>query len=177
MVTANATPVHNTMPSKVIVHPLVLLSVVDHYHRVAMDTKKRVVGVLLGSKQGNELDISNSFAIPFEEDEKQPSVWYLDHNYLENMAGMFRKVNAKEKVIGWYHTGPRIRQNDIDIHNIIRRFCPNPCLVIIDAQPRQLGLPSDAYFVVQDLHEDGTPTSMTFEHVASAIGAEEAEEI
>ena len=32
----------------IIVHPLVLLSVTDHYHRVAKDTRKRVVGVLLG---------------------------------------------------------------------------------------------------------------------------------
>ena len=38
------------MPAFVIVHPLVLLSVVDHYNRVAMDTSKRVVGVLLGEK-------------------------------------------------------------------------------------------------------------------------------
>ena len=35
-------------PSSAVVHPLVLLSVVDHYNRVARGTKKRVVGVLLG---------------------------------------------------------------------------------------------------------------------------------
>ena len=33
---------------RVIVHPTVLLSIVDHYNRVAKDTSKRVVGVLLG---------------------------------------------------------------------------------------------------------------------------------
>ena len=32
-----------------IIHPLVLLNCVDHYNRVAKDTKKRVVGVLLGN--------------------------------------------------------------------------------------------------------------------------------
>lgn len=37
-------------PNHVAVHPLVLLSVVDHYNRVIGKTKssKRVVGVLLG---------------------------------------------------------------------------------------------------------------------------------
>ena len=52
-------PVH-----KVIVHPLVLLSVVDHYNRMGkIGNKKRVVGILLGSfKSKGELDISNSFA-------------------------------------------------------------------------------------------------------------------
>lgn len=36
------------VPDKVVLHPLVLLSVVDHYNRTARDTKKRVVGLLLG---------------------------------------------------------------------------------------------------------------------------------
>lgn len=54
-------------------------------------------------------DITASFAVPFEEDDKDPSIWFLDHNFLEQMHGMFKKVNAREKIIGWYSTGPRIR--------------------------------------------------------------------
>ena len=49
-------------PEKVVLHPLVLLSVVDHYNRVAKDTKKRVVGVLLGDSHKGVVDVSNSFA-------------------------------------------------------------------------------------------------------------------
>jgi hypothetical protein len=57
----------------VIVHPLVLLSVADHYHRVARGTRKRVIGILLGqSLSGGTMDITNSFALPFEEDSKNP---------------------------------------------------------------------------------------------------------
>jgi 26S proteasome regulatory subunit N8 len=79
----------------VIIHPLVLLSVTDHYNRVAKETQKRVVGVLLGSRTNNRVDITNSFAVPFEEDLHNPTVWFLDHNYLENMFWMFKKVNSK----------------------------------------------------------------------------------
>ena len=39
----------NILETEVIIHPLVLLSVTDHYNRVAKDTRKRVVGVLLGN--------------------------------------------------------------------------------------------------------------------------------
>ena len=53
-------------PASVIVHPLVLLSVVDHWRRVARDTRKRVVGVLLGERLGSgataRVDVTNSFA-------------------------------------------------------------------------------------------------------------------
>ena len=59
----------------VVVHPLVLLSTVDHYNRVAKDTKKRVVGVLLGTRTRTSVDVTNSFAVPFEEDAKNPAVW------------------------------------------------------------------------------------------------------
>ncbi|KAF6215179.1 hypothetical protein GE061_009930 [Apolygus lucorum] len=165
--------------SKVVVHPLVLLSVVDHFNRMGkIGNQKRVVGVLLGCwKPKGVLDVSNSFAVPFDEDDKDKSVWFLDHDYLENMYGMFKKVNAREKVVGWYHTGPKLHQNDVAINELIRRYCPNSILVIIDAKPKDLGLPTEAYRAVEEVHDDGSPTTKTFEHVPSEIGAEEAEEV
>ncbi|XP_063706510.1 26S proteasome non-ATPase regulatory subunit 7 [Culicoides brevitarsis] len=165
--------------TKVVVHPLVLLSVVDHFNRMGkIGNQKRVVGVLLGCwKAKGILDVSNSFAVPFDEDDKDKSVWFLDHDYLENMYGMFKKVNARERVVGWYHTGPKLHQNDIEINELIRRYCPNSVLVIIDAKPKDLGLPTEAYIAVEEVHDDGTPTSKTFDHVPSEIGAEEAEEV
>jgi 26S proteasome regulatory subunit N8 len=52
---------------KVVVHPLVLLSVVDHFNRMKqVGNSKRVVGLLLGSLRNKILDISNSFAGLFE---------------------------------------------------------------------------------------------------------------
>lgn len=59
--------VHNKPVSgktTVVVHPLVLLSVVDHYNRKEGSKKSngRAVGILLGSWKGQELDIANSFA-------------------------------------------------------------------------------------------------------------------
>lgn len=117
------------------------------------------------------------FTVPFDEDDKDKSVWFLDHDYLENMYGMFKKVNARERVVGWYHTGPKLCQNDIAINELIRRYCPNSVLVIIDAKPKDLGLPTEAYIAVEEVHDDGSPTSKTFEHVPSEIGAEEAEEV
>src|SRR5690349_19885481 len=54
--------VQTTVPERIVVHPVVLLSAVDHYNRVASNTKRRVVGVLLGQWQGKTVNISNSFA-------------------------------------------------------------------------------------------------------------------
>ncbi|KAK0647862.1 26S proteasome regulatory subunit rpn-8 [Lasiodiplodia hormozganensis] len=159
------------------VAPLVLLSAADHYGRTAKGTKKRVVGVLLGQNDGKNVRVSNSFAVPFEEDEKDPSVWFLDHNYVESMNDMFKKVNAREKLIGWYHSGPKLRASDLEINELFKRYTPNPLLVIIDVQPKEVGVPTDAYFAVEEIKDDGTTTTKTFVHTPSIIEAEEAEEI
>jgi 26S proteasome regulatory subunit N8 len=50
------------------VAPLVLLSAADHYGRQAKGTRKRVVGVLLGQNDGNNVRVSNSFAGVFMAD-------------------------------------------------------------------------------------------------------------
>ncbi|KAK8160439.1 proteasome regulatory particle subunit RPN8 [Phyllosticta citrichinensis] len=159
------------------VAPLVLLSAADHYGRTAKGTKKRVVGVLLGQNDGKNVRVSNSFAVPFEEDEKDPSVWFLDHSYVEAMNDMFKKVNAREKLIGWYHSGPKLRASDLEINELFKRYTPNPLLVIIDVQPKEVGVPTDAYFAVEEIKDDGTTTTKTFVHTPSIIEAEEAEEI
>ncbi|KAL4941009.1 hypothetical protein BDV06DRAFT_195446 [Aspergillus oleicola] len=161
----------------VTVAPLVLLSVADHYGRSAKGTRKRVVGVLLGEHIGGNVRVSNSFAVPFEEDEKDPSVWFLDHNFVESMRDMFKKINAREKLIGWYHSGPKLRASDLEINELFKRYTPNPLLVIVDVQPKEVGVPTDAYFAVDEIKDDGTTTSRTFVHTPSTIEAEEAEEI
>ena len=47
-----------TKPVEAVVHPLVLLNCVDHYNRVAKNTSKRVVGVLLGRTNAGTVDIT-----------------------------------------------------------------------------------------------------------------------
>ena len=167
------------VPDKVVVHPLVLLSVVDHYNRTAKDTKKRVVGLLLGETFKGQVDVTNSFAIPFEEDEKDPSIWFLDHSYLESMYAMFKKVNAKEKIVGWYSSGPRLRTSDLDISQLIGNYCETPVLVICEIQPKSdMGLPTTAYYSKDEVREDGTQKSQkVFVNLPCEVGAHEAEEI
>lgn len=57
-------PSQEVTTTKVVVHPLVLLSVVDHFNRMGkIGNQKRVVGVLLGCwRAKGVLDVSNSFA-------------------------------------------------------------------------------------------------------------------
>jgi 26S proteasome regulatory subunit N8 len=171
-----------SVATEAIVHPLVLLSVTDHYNRVAKDTRKRVVGVLLGSrerrKNTDRVDITNSFAVPFEEELNNPKVWFLDHNFLETMYWMFKKVNTTEEIVGFYSSGPRIKENDLKISSMIKKFCEHePVFVVIDVRPGTVGLPTTAYQATEEVELDGKEIQRVFKHISCSIEAEEAEEV
>lgn len=69
------------------------------------------------------------------------------------MNEMFKKVNARERLIGWYHSGPKLRASDLKINELFKRYTPNPLLVIIDVQPKEAGVPTDAYFAVDEIKD------------------------
>lgn len=167
--------VKSNVPEQVLVHPLVLLSVVDHYKRAELVPGKRVLGVLLGYWTGKVINVTNSYALPFEENEHDPSVWYVDHNYHENMRELYKKINAKERTVGWYHSGPKLRSSDLIINELFSKYCPTPVLCVID--PHCQDGPVHTYVAIDELREDGTTAARSFAHVTSGIEAEEAEEV
>jgi len=161
---------------RVEIHPLVLLSVTDHYNRVAKDTKKRVVGCLLGQRIGKRLDVTNSFAVPFDEEDRAPSTWFLDFNYLEDLAYMFKRVNSREKIVGWYSSGPKLKKNDIDIHKIFYQYNSEPICCIIRVSEDSQDLPTKAYCGIDCVQSDGRH-SKEFAHIQSIVTASEAEQV
>ena len=46
----------------------------------------------------------------------------MDVAYLESMFELFKKVSAREKIIGWYHTGPKLKACDLQIHHLFRKY-------------------------------------------------------
>lgn len=108
------------------------------------------------------------------------------------MNELSKKVNARERPVGWYHTGPKLRSSDLEINEIFRKYCINMCptLLIVDplASEDRIGLPFDAFASIDQLNEEGTAAvnstsssgsknQKVFVHLPSVVEAEEAEEI
>lgn len=75
-------------------------------------------------------------------------------------------------------SGPRIREADLEINDLISRFCSDPVLVICEVQPKRLGLPITSYFSKEEVKEDGTEKNKkVFVNIATEVGQTEAEEI
>ena len=65
---------------------------------------------------------------------------------------------ARERMIGWYHTGPKLRASDLEINELFKRFIPRPVMVIVDVRPQTVGIPTDAYFAVEEIKDVRLPS-------------------
>lgn len=85
-----------------------------------------------------------------------------------SLFDLFYKVSHKLKIMGWYHTGPKMYENDLEITKSLVSFVKSPFLVIINVHLGNCDLP------VQTFRLDEQDEFM---HVNSSIEAEEAEEV
>ena len=94
------------------------------------------------------------------------------------MLEMFQKINHKEKIIGWYSSGPKIRPHDIEINEVFRKYCENPVFVIIDVKEdnESLGIPTESYIMKEEVDKDGQLIK-TFFKLNTTIEASLPEEI
>lgn len=97
-------------------------------------------------------------------------------------------------MVGWYSTGPKIRPCDVEINELMRRYTPNPVLVVIDADAHgddddALALPIESYVAVEEVAEEDAAaqqqqsgearpvSTMRFRHLGYEVRAVEAEDI
>lgn len=165
-------------PLGVKIHPIALLSIVDHFERtVGQKKNKRALGVLLGVENNGILDVTNSYAVPFDEDPGSKGVFYLDHNYHETMFNMFKKINIKEGVLGWYVTGSSFKPHDLEINEIFASYAPRPVLITCDVNSkRQFDLPTKAFFAEEYVDDKGF-IARAFKSIACKVEAFETEQV
>lgn len=133
----------------------------------------------MGEVYKGKVSCTNSYAVPFEEDAKNPEIHFLDHDYVESMYYMHKKISARERIVGFYSTAPRIRPADLHLDALFRRLpfaTPRPVMVLIDVRPDVEGLPVQAYQSVETVVE-GRENVRTFAHLPCDVGASEAEEV
>jgi translation initiation factor 3 subunit F len=86
--------------TSVTVHPLVLLSVLDHHTRRA-EGAGRVIGTLLGRRDGQRVEVTNCFAVPHAERGDEVAI---GKDYNRQMLGLHGRADGREVVVGWYGT-------------------------------------------------------------------------
>jgi hypothetical protein len=88
-------------PLHCLIHPTITPNILDHYLRKPEDQGDLVVGTLLGTIDGTQIDIFSSFAVPQYYD-KEAKALVIDTEYMQKMLKFHRKVNPNEGLLGMY---------------------------------------------------------------------------
>ena len=168
----------DTASLSISLHPLVVLSISDHFTRVSAQGEQgdqpKVYGALLGTQKGRNVEVSNCFEIKTVV--KPDKVESLDNEYLTEKDTMFKQVYPNLDVIGWYSNGltADTEASESEFHRQLTEW--NVCLLFLKLVTANLNnqLPITIYEVSID---PNVPTGVTFSEVSYTLATEEAERI
>ena len=168
--------------SSVTVHPLVLLSVLDHHTRRA-EGAGRVIGTLLGRRDGSTVEITNCFAVPHAERGDEVAI---GKDFNRQMLALHGRADRREAVVGWYGTALPNEDGSghssiADTSSLIHEFYAGEC----DEDPIHLvvdtGLDDDAVnlraYVSSPVVVAGEALANLFHEVRLSLKSSEAERI
>ncbi|KAL7525809.1 hypothetical protein ACHAXR_003167 [Thalassiosira sp. AJA248-18] len=172
--------------SNVTVHPLVLLSVLDHHTR-RQEGAGRVIGTLLGKRDGSRVEITNAFAVPHAERGDEVAI---GKDFNRQMLALHLRANPRETVVGWYATALP-DENDptnngeckciADTSSLIHEFYAGECEddpihLVVDTSLKTDDVAIRAYKSIP-VSVKGEPLANMFHEIRLAVKSSESERI
>ncbi|KAG0957135.1 hypothetical protein G6F32_001434 [Rhizopus arrhizus] len=165
------------------VHPLVLLNISDHYTRIRLQNPSiiengRVFGALLASQSGRNIDIVNSFELPFQLAEDGVN-HLLDKTFLLYKLDQLKQVFPTLDFMGWYSIGIQPTELDLKLHE--QFLGVNESSLFLQMNPAALvngtkQFPIEIYEPMMDM-VDGNYTRLVFIKSSYKLETGEAERI
>jgi len=174
--------------SAVTVHPIVLLSVLDHHTR-RQEGAGRVIGTLLGKRDGDRVEITNCFAVPHAERGDEVAI---GKDFNRQMLALHLRANKRETVVGWYATALPDETEDgspssgghkciADTSSLIHEFYAGECdddpiHLVVDTSLQSDSIALRAYKSVPVLVK-GEPLANLFHEISLSLQSNDPEKI
>ncbi|KAI0308008.1 COP9 signalosome subunit 6 [Multifurca ochricompacta] len=109
-------------------HPLPILNISEHLTRLRLQTNNVlpfVLGALLGTQNGREVEIVNTFEVAVEQGER------VDHGSFNVRKEQYKQVFPSLEFIGWYTVASHPTSRHISLHEQFSAYCSTPLLLIL----------------------------------------------
>ncbi|KAJ3513555.1 hypothetical protein NLJ89_g2887 [Agrocybe chaxingu] len=119
-----------TTSPTLISHPLPILNISEHLTRLKLQRnipEPFVLGALLGTQNGREVEIVNTFELAIVEDSND----LVDHEFLVSRRDQYKQVFPSLEFIGWYTVAPRPKARHIALHEQFTGYCSTPLLLML----------------------------------------------
>ncbi|PIL29651.1 hypothetical protein GSI_08288 [Ganoderma sinense ZZ0214-1] len=110
-------------------HPLPILNISEHLTRLRLQTKTQLpflLGALLGTQNGRDVEIVNSFELAIE-----PDGVTVDQGFLVTRKEQYKQVFPSLEFIGWYTVAERPSSRHIALHEQFTPYSSTPLLLIM----------------------------------------------
>ncbi|XP_006454733.1 hypothetical protein AGABI2DRAFT_189980 [Agaricus bisporus var. bisporus H97] len=110
-------------------HPLPILNISEHLTRRKLQTKNAdpfVLGALLGTQNGREVEIVNTFELAVEDDGES-----VDHTFLVSRRDQYKQVFPSLEFIGWYTAAIHPTPKHVQLHEQFTGYCSAPLLLAL----------------------------------------------
>jgi len=126
--------------SQVFVHPVVVVSILDHYLR--RNEGYRVIGTLLGTNTDGVIEVRDCFPVPHTEGNEVK----VDMDFYNNMFDLHHRVSPKLTIVGWYATGGELDENSTIIHEyFVKKLNQQPIHLNVDTNLNNFTMSIKAY--------------------------------
>lgn len=88
-----------------------------------------VYGVLLGTQQGRDIEIQNSFEIRLDPPSSSSSAPTINHAFLKSRQSQYKLVFPTLDLLGWYTIGDVPTPQDLEIHKQLLAYNETPLLI------------------------------------------------
>ncbi|VDB93513.1 unnamed protein product [Peniophora sp. CBMAI 1063] len=135
-------PASTTSGLSLAVHPLPILNISEHLTRLRLTTGKRapfVIGALLGTQNGREVEIVNSFDLILASAEGEDKV---DLEVLDSRRDQYKKVFPSLEFIGWYTVANQPTARHLALSDQFTPYSSAPLLLILQPNASTAALSS-----------------------------------
>ncbi|CAK5280085.1 unnamed protein product [Mycena citricolor] len=122
-------------------HPLPILNISEHLTRLKLQRNTNspfVLGALLGTQNGREVEIVNTFELAVDLESE-----LVDHDFLVLRRDQYKQVFPSLEFIGWYTVTSKPTARHIALHEQFTGYCSTPLLLTL--QPSATLATSDAH--------------------------------
>ncbi|KAK0245931.1 related to COP9 signalosome complex subunit 6 [Armillaria ostoyae] len=124
-------PSTTTSGLSISLHPLPILNISEHLTRRKLQTNTStpfILGALLGTQNGRDVEIVNTFELAVEEDGAT-----VDHSFLVSRRDQYKQVFPSLEFIGWYTVAPGPSSRHIALHSQFTGYCSTPLLLLLQS--------------------------------------------
>ncbi|KAH8917869.1 COP9 signalosome subunit 6, partial [Atractiella rhizophila] len=108
-------------------HPLPILNISEHLTRTRLQSntaRPQILGALLGTQTGRDVEIMNTFEISFLKNEAGKAE--IDHGFLDTRSKQFKQVFPSFILLGWYSVGSEPTAEDQDVMRQLVEYNESP---------------------------------------------------